>query len=208
MNRCSKMVMAMVVVSALAAAPVSAQQTAQTAGSPTTQAQPTTQAAPTTPEHHEDGARIRFGIDGGLGFGILAVGDVTAAFGALAAAGRIGVQFDGLFGLYYQAGAWLIGRDAGPAFTTIGIWTNTANIDFTFGNFFQLGVGGGVALFGAKFDAFPTFDTRIAIQLGSTGPGARGGLVIGLRTNITIDVSGPTVGVLALPLIFAGFELD
>jgi hypothetical protein len=46
------------------------------------------------------------------------------------------------------------------------------------------------------------------LQFGTTGPGARGGLVIGLRTNITIDTSSVTVGALALPLLFVGFELD
>jgi uncharacterized membrane protein len=39
-------------------------------------------------EVHEDAARIRFGVDGGLGLGLYAQDDATAAFGALGTAGR------------------------------------------------------------------------------------------------------------------------
>ena len=155
----------------------------------------------------QDGARIRFGIDGGLGVGVLVTSSQEATFGVLAASGRLGIQFNALVGLYYQMGGWLLGRDAGSTYTTLGDWSHTANIDFTIGSLIQFGVGAGVDLVGPSFNAFPSFDARLALLLGSHARGSRGAFALGLKTHVALDVTGPNVGVLAIPLVFAGFEL-
>ena len=153
----------------------------------------------------QDSARVRFGIDGGLGFGVVAgIGD-PVFFGSLAATGRIGVQFDSFFALYYQMGGWLLGRQGATAYGTTGVWSHTVNVDFTFGNAFQIGAGAGVDLIGNPLTPDPAFDARMAFLIGTTGPGSRGAFALGIKAHFAIDVS--TGGLLAIPLLFAGFEL-
>lgn len=156
-----------------------------------------------------DTTRVRFGVDGGLGFGVLTIAGPSndIYFGALAATGRIGVQFGALAAIYYQMGGWALGRDATGGYAVTGVWSHTGNFDLTFGNAFQIGAGAGVDFVGGNFDVFPSFDTRVAFLIGTTGPGSRGAFAIGLKSHFAIDVSGPNVELLAIPVVFAGFEL-
>lgn len=162
---------------------------------------------PSAEAQEQDNARIRFGVDGGLGVGVLTTTDPDQLFGALAASARLGIQFNSLIGVYYQMGGWALGRESGSSYHTVGDWSHTANIDFTLGSFFQFGAGAGVDLVGQGLDAFPSLDARLAFLIGTHGPGARGAFSLGLKAHVAFDVSGPNVGVLAIPLIFAGFEL-
>ena len=155
----------------------------------------------------EENARVRFGIDGGLGFGAIVGSGDPVYFGAIAASGRIGVQFNALVGLYYQMGGWAIGRDVGDDYRVWGDWSHTANVDFTFNNFFQIGFGAGFDLFGSGLNAYPSFDARMAFMIGTTGPGSRGAFQIGVKSHFMLDTSGRDLLALAIPIAFAGFEL-
>lgn len=139
----------------------------------------------------EDPARIRFGADGGLGIAYTDQFDDYAG-AALAAQVRLGVQFNSLFALYAQTGVLGMVYDA-PLSGDDGIqgdvaWANAIGLDFTFGHVFQIGVAGGADFFrGNHFtDFYPAVEGRIALLLGTQGPGARGAFSIALKNHTTI----------------------
>jgi hypothetical protein len=149
-----------------------------------------TQTLETTTRVVEDNARLRFGIDGGAGLMFTDLGS-GAAGGSLGASVRLGVQGNSLWGLYLQS-SFIVGLYDLPelpnSIDADAVWANSANVDFTFWNFFQVGVGAGADIIaGTAFnDAFPAFDVRLALLLGSTGPGARAGLALGLRSHFAL----------------------
>lgn len=168
----------------------------------------TTTYAPVNQQYvAEDVMRLRLGGDLGIGGALLSQGGFTDGLGLLSATGRIGLQLNDTLGVYYQTGLWAVGRDTGREFSAVGIWTNTANIDFTFSDVFRVGFGGGIDVFGANYVIFPAIDAHAALLIGTAGPGPRAGFVIGVRAHASIDVASANVGVLFMPQLFAGFEL-
>lgn len=163
---------------------------------------PTTTYTQTTGYAEEDVMRVRLGGDLGIG---VALAD-NGTYGLLTATGRIGLQLDDLIGVYYQIGLWAVGLDTGFAYEVFGIWTNTANIDFTFADVVRVGVGAGVDVFGWTYEIFPAVEGHAELLLGSVGPGPRAGFVLGVRVHTAVDLRFSNVGVLFMPSLFAGFE--
>ena len=85
-------------------------------------------------------------------------------------------------------------------------------MDYTFGSFFQIGGAFGVDyVFGddvRRERAYPGAELRLAIMLGTQGPGARGAVAIALKQHFTIiEVDAASRGLISYTVVTAGFEL-
>jgi hypothetical protein len=149
----------------------------------------------------EDGARVRFslGITGGGFFG-----DVVGGMGGLY--GQLGLQLNGTIAIYYQVHGMLGGFVSGGDTGSIGalLW-NSVLFEVTLANIVQLGIGPALdAMAGCAASVegagcgsgFPFFglDGRVALALGGTGPGTRGGFVIGFDVHPTFIDGGVSIG--------------
>lgn len=157
-----------------------------------------------------DDPRIRFGVDAGIGVAAFTTGGDPGGVVPLQA--RLGVQFNKLIGIYGLTGAYISGFNIDqPGEVFFGDWFTGGGVDFTFGSFFQVGGAFGVDyLLGddVRNRAYPGAELRLAILLGTQGPGARGGIAIAIKQHFTIleaDVGGS--GLLSYTVATLGFEL-
>jgi hypothetical protein len=147
--------------------------------------------------------RWAFGVTGGPYIGA----NVGGAGGFW---GQAGVQINALIGVYYQTHAMLgaVGNRAGDQAFFGGIWNNEVLVDFTFADFFQLGVGPSFDLFSVNSftEGFPGLDGRIGFALGRRAWGHRSGFMLGVDVHPTFitDNTFPTTDVVTSVLLTLG----
>lgn len=150
------------------------------------------------PAERPDPTRVRFaaGLAGGGVFG-----DATGGMGGLFL--QLGVQLGSPFAIYYQAhpmlGAWV--SSSSGAFAAM-LW-NAALGELTLFDHLQLGVGPSIDLIagcaastsaaGCGDGAFFGIDDWLGVAIGSSGPGRRGGLMIGADIHPTFIPNGALV---------------
>jgi hypothetical protein len=147
--------------------------------------------------------RWAFGVTGGPYIGA----NVGGAGGVW---GQAGVQINQLIGVVYQTHAMIgaVGDRAGDQTFIGGIWNNEVIVDFTFADFFQLGVGPSFDLFSVNSftEGFPGLDARVGFALGHRAWGHRTGFMIGVDVHPTFitDNTFPTTDVVTSVLLTLG----
>ena len=156
--------------------------------------------------------RWAFGVTGGP-----YIGDNFGGAGGVW--GQAGVQINQLIGVIYQTHAMLgvvgsksgspaCGGSADCAFFG-GIWLNEVMVDFTFADFFQVGVGPSFDIFSVNnfTDGFPGLDARIGFALGRRAWGHRSGFMLGVDVHPTFNTDQtyfPTSPVMTSVLLTLG----
>lgn len=127
--------------------------------------------------------------------------------------GQLGVQINPLIGVYYQTHAMIgaVGlKNSADVYDLFvgGIWNNEVLIDFTFADFFQVGVGPSFDVFSVNnfSEGFPGVDARIGFALGRRMWGHRSGFMLGVDVHPTFvtDSSFPSTPVLTSILLTLG----
>lgn len=174
--------------------------------------------APASVKPPEDGMRLRFGL-GAAGGGF--ANSIQGVYGGLYL--QLGVQFNSWFALYYQTQGLVGGYLAELSGKFAGFWYNEVLAEVTIANFLQVGAGPSIDVIkgceagvrnvqmevpgtgmsvevpepyqGCGKEAFFWGgDARVAMALGGTGPGTRGGLVIGADGHISFFPTGNVIG--------------
>lgn len=151
-----------------------------------------------------DAVRVRGGLSGGAGILLFSGIPVEPS---IHLAGRVGVQFNHVFSLYYQNAANVVILTDGSGVAVFNYNSILAN--FTFAHMVEIGAGPSIdviALSGTTSGvaAYAGLHTRFAVNIGgSSGPGPRRrGVSLGLEAHPTFA----TGGVLTTMDLTAGYE--